>query len=141
MLILATFFTGCVTSANHHDVYFSGDIETQNGQFLMDGNVSVGIGAAPDTTLENVSVVLYNEQKHVIRRIRIGELSTHGPPQKQQINLTLDTIPAYVVIESPDFWQSNTEVYVSGYERPGDGSRYKDYSRHSPSEKFPDEPP
>lgn len=138
-LLAATFLSGCTTSANHHDVEFAGDIEIQNGQFVMDGNVSVSIGAAPDTTFRNISVVLYNDHKEVIRRSSVGDLSTHGPPQSQPINLTTDTIPSYVVIESRDFWQSDTDVYVSGYKRSSNEDRYEEYSRHRANEKFPDD--
>lgn len=137
--LLITLLAGCSTSATHHDVDFSGTIEVEHDQFVMDGNVSVGIGAAPDATFESVTVVLYDEKKEVIRRIPVGELSTTPPPLTQRINITSEIIPTYVLIESPNFWQSNTTVYVSAYKRPDDGGRYEDYSRASADEKFPDE--
>lgn len=130
---------GCSTSATHHDVDFDGTIEVENNQFVMDGNVSLGQGAAPDATFENVTVVLYDENKTVIRRVPVGKLSTTPPPLSQRINITTDTIPIYVVIESSDFWQSDTTVYVNGYKRPGDGGRYEEYSRANAGEKFPDD--
>lgn len=138
ILVAISLLAGCSTSANSHSVHFSGTIETEGDQFVMDGNVSVGINAAPDATFENVTVVLYDETKNVIRTVAVGELSTSGPPHTQRINITTGSIPSYVVIESPDFWQSGTDVYVSGYRRPGDGSRYEEYSRANASEKFTD---
>lgn len=139
VLLVVGSLAGCFTSANHHDVDFDGTIEVEQERFVMDGNVSVGIGAAPDATFQDVTVVLYDENKEEIRRVPVGKLSTTPPPLTQRINITTDRIPEYVVIESPDFWEADTTVYVSGYERPGDGGRYEDYSRASASEKFPDE--
>jgi hypothetical protein len=103
------------------------------------GDVSLGQGAAPDAMFENVTVVLYDKNKEEISRVPVGKLSTTPPPLTQRINITTDRIPEYVVIESPDFWQSETTVYVNGYKRPGDGGRYEDYSRANGDEKFPDE--
>jgi hypothetical protein len=137
--VVVAILGGCSTSATHHDVDFDGTIEVENNQFVMDGNVSLGQGAAPDATFENVTVVLYDANKTVIKRIPVGNLSTTPPPLSQRINITTDTIPTYVVIDSPDFWQSDTTVYVNGYKRPDDGGRYEEYSRASASEKFPDD--
>lgn len=138
-LLLVITLAGCSTSANHHSVYFSGTVEAEDGQFIMDGNVSVGIGAAPDATFDSVTVVLYDENKEEIRRVPVGELSTTPPPLTQPINITADRIPEYVVIESPDFWTSDATLSIIAYERPGDGSRYKKYPRLAANQKFPDE--
>lgn len=138
-LLVVGSLAGCSTSANYHDVHFSGTVEVEGGQFVMDGNVSVGIGAAPDATFDDVTVVLYDENEEVIRRVPVGRLSTDGPPHTQRVNVTTDAVPTYVVIESPDFWQTDTSVRVEGYVRPDDGGRYEVYSRSAASEKFPDE--
>ena len=87
---------GCSTSANHHDVDFDGTIEVKQERFVMDGNVSVGIGAAPDATFQDVTVVLYDENKEEIRRVPVGKLSTTPPPLTQRINITTDRIPKYI---------------------------------------------
>jgi hypothetical protein len=139
MLTGTVILAGCSTSATHHDVDFDGTIEVVDDRFIMDGNVSLGQGAAPDAMFENVTVVLYDKNKEEISRVPVGKLSTTPPPLTQRINITTDRIPEYVVIESPDFWQSDTTVYVNGYKRPGDGGRYEDYSRANADEKFPHE--
>ena len=137
--VVITILAGCSTSPSSHSVYFSGTIETEEDQFVMDGNISLSIGATPDATFEEVTVALYDENKEEIRRVGVGELATNRAPHAQRINITTDQIPEYVVIESPDFWTSDTTVYVNGYKRPGDGGRYEDYSRANGDEKFPDE--
>lgn len=63
-LVAVVVLAGCSTSATHHSVYFSSTIEADQDQFVMDGNVSLGQGAAPDATFENVTVVLYDEIKN-----------------------------------------------------------------------------
>lgn len=136
-LLGVTILAGCSTSATQHDAEFDGTIEVKDDQFVMDGNVSLTQGAAPDATFENVTVVLYNENKEVIRRVTVGNLSTTPPPLSQPINITSDTIPTYVVIESPDFWQSDTDVYTHGYEHPDDGGRYEGYPITTANETFP----
>lgn len=138
-LVVVTILTGCSMSATSHSVYFSGTTEVEEDQFVMDGNVSLSIGAAPDATFEEVTVALYDENKEEIRRVNVGELTTNRAPHAQRINITTHRIPEYVVIESPDFWQSDATVYVNGYKRPEDGGRYEDYSRANAEEKFPDE--
>lgn len=138
-VVVATILAGCSTSATHHDIDFDGTVEVKDNQFVMDGNVSLGIGAAPDATFENVTVVLYDENKEEIRRVPVGELSTTPPPLSQRINITTDRIPEYVVIKSPDFWNSDTTVYMSGYKRSEDDGRYERYSRANAGERFPDE--
>jgi hypothetical protein len=137
--VVITILAGCSTSPSSHSVIFSGTIEAEEEQFVMDGNISLSIGATPDATFEEVTVALYDENKEEIRRVNVGELATNRPPHEQRINITTDQIPEYVVIESSDFWQSDTTVYVNGYKRPGDEGRYEDYSRANADEKFPHE--
>jgi outer membrane PBP1 activator LpoA protein len=38
-VVIMSILAGCSTSATHHSVYFSGTIEAEQDQFLMDGNV------------------------------------------------------------------------------------------------------
>lgn len=135
-LLVVSIMTGCGTAPSHHSIDFSGTIEVENEEFVMNGNISVSVGAESDTTFDKVSIVFYTSEKKVIQRVSIGTLSTRSPLQ-QPVNFTLSQIPAYVVIESPDFWRTDATVYVEAYERPEDGRRYYSYTRTSAQEKFP----
>jgi hypothetical protein len=54
---------------------------------------------------------------------------------EQQVNISSDTVPTYVVFESEDFWSSDAEVQVISYYK--DEDRYEKYFRRDTNRKFP----
>lgn len=121
LLLIVVGLSGCTSSGQYNSVVFGGGSEDQiaivDGMFVMKGDISVGTGAAPDQNFSDVTVVLYDERKQVVKRVRIGNLSTNPAyyPTAKRINITSETIPTYVVIESPDFWTSETPLEIEGH--------------------------
>lgn len=136
VLVLA----GCNTGPNYHHVdHTGGEISATDGTFHMNGNIAVGIGNQPHQNYSKVAVVLYDNQKNVIKRVPVGDLSTleSVAPLSQPINVTSDRIPKYITIESPDFWTQDGTLYVESYNRVDNEFEY--YSRESRGEKFADD--
>lgn len=127
LLIVAGLLAGCATSGHFHTISFGGgQIEVENGTFHMEGYISVGSGAAPPMNFSNVSVVLYNKQKEEIHRVPVGTLSTDPDyhPTHLPVNITFDSPPKYVVIESLDLWTSDTTIKIEGH-RLSNGTYYR----------------
>lgn len=145
LLVVVGLLTGCVTSAGYHDVDFGGKIGVDDGQFVMNGEVNVGIGAAPDYDFNNVTVVLLTDEEKTIRTIQVGDLSTDQDRGNitHHINITSEEIPEFVLIKSADFWTEQTDVQVAAYRRPTDSGdsyvRYDEYVRYSPAQITPQE--
>lgn len=137
LLLGASLLAGCSTAPSYHDVGFDGTVTVQDNSFRMVGEVDVGSGAQPDATFTNISLVFYNSDKEVLKKFEIGSLSTTGPDaqREQELNVTTETIPAYVVIESNSFWSTEADVQIVAY-RLEDGE-YEKYIRHAKSQKFP----
>jgi len=139
LLVVILLIAGCSTSGNYHTVNIgSGGMYVENGEFRLDGNVSIGIGAQPDANFSEVRVVLYSAEGTVIESHEVGRLSTNpdSGPLKRRVNITAGEIPEYVLIQSPEFWSSSVNIEVLAYQRTSDG--YKEYHRARKSQKFPE---
>lgn len=138
-LLSASLLAGCSTSPSYHDVDFDGSITVEDNSFKMVGKVDVGSGAQPEATFENVTIALYTEDRNHLSSIRVGTLSTTSSngPMEQQVNISTNTVPSYVIIESKDFWSSDAEIQVVSYYR--NGNEYEEYFRRNKGSKFPDE--
>lgn len=133
-------FAGCTTAGSYYTVSFgAGSMTVNNGTFTMDGEISLGTGAQPDATFANISIVFYNNDREVMKKVGVKKLSTKPDvaPLSRHVEVRLDTPPKYVVIESPDFWTSEVKVKVLAYQRTDSG--YREYFRERQSQRFPDE--
>lgn len=101
----------------------------------MQGHVEVGVTAAPMRNFTDVSVVLYTKNGSVIKRVKLGAMSTDPDhhPFRQPVNITTAQQPTYVLIESLDFWQG--DVSVTAFRWTGD--RYTDYWIEGEGGRFP----
>lgn len=108
LILVAT--AGCaVHSAPHNILSFSGNVTTTNDTFHLEGDLYLGVQAGGHHNYSNVSIVLYDGDKRPIETVRVGRMSTNPEwgPTRYRVNITTDTVPAYVVVESPDFWTDN----------------------------------
>lgn len=139
IVTLTVVMAGCVfvPSSNYHQIYFTGEMGAENSTFRMVGEVGVQSGAAPEGVYRNVEIVLYSDDYQAIRSIGLGDLGTSEAtvPLSQEVNVTSEQVPQYVLIESPDFWTEEGELQVDAYRRQG--SDYKLYTRTEPDQKFP----
>lgn len=127
--------SGCTYPAiSHHEIDFDGTVERVDGTFRMDGQVEVDIGTAPPQNFSDVAVVLYDSNRSAITEVPLGPMSTNSSisPSRKSVNITSDTQPTFVVVESPDFWQDDLQTIA--YHWTGD--RYDRYFIGSDEEKF-----
>lgn len=128
---------GCTypTSTNY-EVDFDGTATWSDNQFHLEGEVEADLTAAPNRTYEDVSIALYHENKTIINRTNIGELSTNGTniPIRHPVNIMSEQRPIYVIIESPDFWGEEPPTSVEAFTWTGD--RYYSYYVSDRSEAF-----
>lgn len=140
LLTLLAVLAGCSTAGGFHTVNFgAGTMSVENGTFYMNGNVSVGTGAQPDIQLSNVSIVLYTEDGEIIKTVQLEPLSTDPDvaPLARHISIESKRPPEYVLIESPEFWNSNAKIQVYGYQRTE--NEYEEYFRSKATQKFPNQ--
>lgn len=143
VLILIMSLAGCFVwdiGVLSHSVYITSEtVNDSSSTFHIEGKVSVGVGEQGRRSFSNISVVLYNTDYEPVKRIPIGTLNT-GDNLTKQFNATVNTSlpPAYIVIESPDFWdQLNvSELNVRGRYLNCSTGRYETYAE-LPEEKFP----
>jgi hypothetical protein len=97
-------------------------------------------GAAEDVTWRNVSIVLYDENRTVIKRYAVGKPTTRDDgPAFGRLNVTAPERPAHIVVESPDFWTHDGGLGVDSWVwRDG---RWQRYSQDGPNDRFPESTP
>jgi len=82
-------------------ISFQGDIKQSNGLFIMNGTVVDETYS--DEHYNNVSIYFYNEDEKLINKTWVGDTRSG-----KNVNVTLDSIPKYVIIYSPGFWDDST---------------------------------
>lgn len=133
-------FAGCSTSGNLRTVNFvSEKVTVENETFVMAGNVSL-TGREPDVTYDSVEIVLYDNQKNVIKRVPVGTLSLSrgNEDSTESVHFTSEIVPKYVVITSPDFWSTDVRLEVVSYEYSNQTGEYQIYHQTGPEDRFPD---
>jgi len=93
----------------------------------MDGQFITALGN--DYVYENVTMYLSHSNGSLIEARQLGTLD-----ETVSVSVVSEEIPAYVYIDSPDFWkQDNFAVYYYEY-RGGDGVQYRQEWAKSRSE-------
>ncbi|NLV11812.1 hypothetical protein [Haloarcula argentinensis] len=105
---IAVVVSGCLSGDSGGSINFSGDLNTTDSSFRLDGKV-VNSGYA-DVTHRNVSVYLFTANGSIINSTHIGTLQ-----RSADVTLTADRIPKYVIFNAPSFWEYD-EIDVSYYE-------------------------
>lgn len=70
--------------------------------FRVDGDIQEGGGVTQKNAYRDVVVCLYGGQKQKLYESTPVDLES--PKTEAHISITTDTVPAYVVLNSTDFW-------------------------------------
>lgn len=129
--------SGCVeTGPSNVEVALNGQPEAKSTEFTFDGTLGAESHATNEEfTFRNVSIVLYDEEGRVISSKVVGALSTNS--STQTVTITSGQVPAYVIVESPDFWNHSVQVNVKSWRRTDSG--FQQYWITSENDKFRDE--
>lgn len=110
----------------------SGDTQTTADGFRIDGEVE-NVGRF-NPEFNNVTMYFYRENGSLITSEHVGTVD-----RPAEVSATLDEVPEYIIINSPEFWQTSP-ITVNYYEIDDeDGS----YSEHAVADRdeFPVEVP
>ncbi|ACV12814.1 hypothetical protein Huta_2653 [Halorhabdus utahensis DSM 12940] len=99
---LLVFGAGCEQLDHTPDpsVKFDGNITASEGSFEIEGHFYRSVGN--EYVYENVMVHLLDEREERIESVHLGTLDERLP-----VSVSSSSIPAYVIVDSPDFWQQN----------------------------------
>ncbi len=121
-LLLITLVTGCATypAGEEVEVAYMGVPTSSDGTFQMDGRIAIGGGAPEQDTFKNVKIKLYTSNGTQLCGVTIGDLDSHSA--RHNVSLRYNTVPEYVIITSPDFWDE--KVSVNYFQRRSDSQNY-----------------
>lgn len=113
-----------------------GPSSMESGQFAANGQIRANAHLTNQQfTFEEISVVMYDENEKRIGSTRVGEISTRPGENAINVSLSAPSTPAYILVESPEFWESEVEVSISGYKRTE--TNYSEFKYDSRDERFP----
>lgn len=125
LVVVATLLSGCAVNnpGYNGNIVFSGDMGETDGKFEMNGEITNS--GVKNITFDSVRVLLYHTNKTIIDEISLGALDGSA-----QISVEKNHIPKYVLIDSPDFWNT-PKVEVDYYIRAESG----DYTVHTATDR------
>ncbi|WP_136688977.1 hypothetical protein [Halorhabdus amylolytica] len=106
ILILCIFLSGCLYIDGGEDdtIAFDKNItQTNTGEVRITGWVS-GRSYGENNTISNFEMLLYNTEKNLIHRERLG---TYYTGRSLRVNVTVNKKPKYIIFSSPDIWESD----------------------------------
>ena len=92
-------------------VLFVGDMERTDGNFSMEGDLSLSAAFPDRESYRNVTLSLCTKDGRVFETRQLGTLPTD---EDLPVSVSTDRVPYYVVFESRDFWTEN-EFIVHSY--------------------------
>lgn len=108
--IFKLLLAGCayVPSGDEANIGFTGSLDTSSSSFSMEGNITVGGGIPDRQTYRDVTVNLYSKDGKLLLSKKLGNLQVDVG--RLDVSITIQSVPRYVIIESPDFWQEAMQV-------------------------------
>lgn len=103
---------GIGNSAYNGNIDFRGEMSIVDGEFVMEGEVVNG-GVE---SFSDVHVSLYSSNGTAFESVAVGDLEA-----ETSVSVRSSTIPEYVIIYSPDFWNT-AKVEVDYYVRDETGN-------------------
>ena len=130
LLVVLLAVSGCTTPGPGTAITYSGDLQTVGDRLQMNGTIHDTTGSGP---FENVTVYFYTEEGRLVTSTAVGTLTG-----QRDVSVTVSPPPAYVVIDSPGFWE-RAEIEVVYFEREPGGN----YAEHTVTarEGLPVQPP
>jgi hypothetical protein len=100
---------------NEYSISFNVETNQSDDGLRHQIYVKVQHTTAPTQNFSNVSIVFYDSNQSVIKRVHLGTISSDGnvAPSHFERNITTNNQPAYIVVESPDFWESEVSVQAA----------------------------
>lgn len=134
--------SGCIgfdpfgSGASTIEVDFDPLPATQEDGFEYDGRVKLsGVG---ESCIENLSVTMYSANLTPMGTVDVGTLCySNESPRGKDVTLTAETQPAYIVFESPDFWDDDGGPLPVGHVRDSNLGVYREYPIESPDQIKP----
>lgn len=117
MATLAT--AGCYTTPAGDEVVvsFHGDINTTDNRTALNGEVSIG-GRIPDRSeYRNITIYYLSENRSTTDSFEVGDIGE--APGNVNFSSSTSGRPAFIVINSPDFWQESMAVEYLEWEGEG----------------------
>lgn len=109
-ILVAVLLAVCLTTAgctypstSENSLQFDGTVERVDGQFRMTGEIRITGTDARD--IDTVRIVLYDDNRTAMKTFEYGPLSSRSGgeyPSNHSVNITTDSLPAYVVTETSD---------------------------------------
>jgi flagellar hook assembly protein FlgD len=128
VVVTAALVAGCtqVEPPGDRAVGFeTGNVVTEADKgYRFSSHLSADAHRTEDRAYEDVEIVFYDSNGEVIRTVRAGRISTSS--DGQNISVTLERKPAYVVARTDGFWRDeNLRVY--GLRWSGSNDTYVSY--------------
>jgi len=96
VVVLAVLSTGCfIETGDAPNLSFDGDIEIQEGNFSMRGDVAIS-GQNMENRYENVTLELYDVNGTLLYSERLG--TVRNGSERLPVLVRLDRVPEYIVL-------------------------------------------
>jgi hypothetical protein len=128
MVLALAVLGGCFNpgpSGTHIDFEESFNVSAEG--FSMSGTISESEVEGEAKTFDNVSVYLYNNDSELVRRVSVGSV---GAGTRKSVSISTSTVPEYVIIYSPEFWEVD-EISVDYFVRVQSTRSEYDYELHT----------
>lgn len=101
-LVLTAGCIGFTDPGKGVDIAFSGSFNVSDSTFELEGDISRGGGAGGKETYRDVVVCLYSENNSLMDKSDPRDID--GDSKRISVSLVTDSVPTYIIINSPDFW-------------------------------------
>lgn len=138
VVLMVPTISGCfVEPGSGGSVEFDGSFNVSDREFTMNGQVRLGGGIPPQDEYRDIQLELYAKNGSLLYKENLGTL--HNRSERLDVSVSLSTVPHYVIFDSPDIWDGETEVdyYVRSPEVDG-GYRFEDTTDRSQLPITPD---
>jgi hypothetical protein len=98
---------GYVPQGEEVHIGYRGTLDTSASDFRMEGNLTAGGGNSDRSVYRDVTVKLYSAEDELLHSESLGDMSTD---KNLAMTVSIETIPHYVIFDSPDFWQEPMQV-------------------------------
>jgi|GEM_PF-4747985 len=113
---------GCyIHEQGNGSLTYQDNITVSDSSFRMNGSIGIS-GTMEQEVYENISAEFYAEDGILIHRETLGTIESKS--DRLTVRISLDTVPQYIVFDSPDIWDGETEiVYYVRSEHAANGYR------------------
>lgn len=129
--VFALTLSGCFVEPGHGgSIECDGSVNVTDTGFTTDGLVRLGVGAPPKDEYRDIYIELYAKNGTLLYEENLGML--HNRSERLDVSIAHPTVPYYVISDSSDIWDSDTDVdyYVRSPDVEG-GYRFEDTTDRS----------